>query len=100
MNEQWIDTPSSGYAPGNELDPTLWPEIALTREVLDGLMGFWRQQPPLSLDEVRRFSVLVFNGARTVAILLTHQLRLNTQTPDNEWLTKALEELGREIDGE
>jgi hypothetical protein len=100
MNAQLFDTPYPGPEPVDDYEPTLRPEIAITREVLDTLMGFWRQQPALSLDEVRRFAVLVFNGARTVAILLTHQLRLNAQTPDNEWLAQALEELGREIDGE
>lgn len=82
--------------PVDEAELTLRPEIVLTRELLATLMRFWRQ-PGLTLDDARRLAMLVFSGARTVAILVTHQLRLNGQAPDNEWLKEVLDELGKEI---
>jgi len=73
----------------------LWVEVENTRDVLDGVMMLWEQQlPTLTIDDARRLSVLVFNAARTVAILLTHQLRMNPHAQNMEWLDKALEQLG------
>jgi hypothetical protein len=85
------DTPQS--------DPALHlhQELAAVREVLDGLMRLWRGQSDPTIDDARRLSVLIFEAARAVAILLTHQLRLSDPTPDYDWLDAALKEMGQEF---
>ncbi|WP_374687025.1 hypothetical protein [Promineifilum sp.] len=99
MTSQTFNSPVSPAAGTKPLD--LWPEVTNARDVLDDLMRLWRaQQPTLTIDDARRLSVLVFNGVRTVAILLTHQLRLNphlAHMADMEWLDKALEQLGEDM---
>jgi hypothetical protein len=76
----------------------LWSEVTNAREVLDGLMRLWRQNE-LTIDDARRLSVLVFNGGRTVAILLAHQTRMNSHSPEiQEWLDEALKQLGEGLD--
>ncbi len=73
-------------------------EVAATREVLDGLLRLWRAQTDLSIDDARRLSVLVFNGARTAAILITHQVRLADRTPDTDWMDAVLDQFGQGLE--
>ncbi len=78
----------------------LWSEVAAAREVMDGLLQLWRAQDELTIDDARRLSVLVFNGARAVASLLYHQARLSKLSPENDWMDAVLAQLGEEMDAE
>jgi hypothetical protein len=100
MKPYLSDTSLPDPAPADDTALHLHQEVAAAREVLDGLMRLWRGQTELTIDDARRLSVLVFSGARTVALLLAHQMRLGVPTDDQDWLTAALEAMGKEYQGE
>lgn len=50
--------------------------------------------------EARRLAALLFNGARTSAILLYHHNRLPDRDDDRTWLISALDALSSEYNTE
>lgn len=89
-------TPTPPRYPDQPGPDDLWAEVAAARETLDGLVALWRAQTEMSIDDARRLSVLLFNGARTVASLLFHQMRLDKSSPNDDWLDEALRQFEEE----
>lgn len=76
-------------------DKDLKFELAIVRQVMDRLLRLWDEQgSTLGTVEGRRLASLIFNGARTAAILLYHQQRLPGREDDQAWLASALAALG------
>ena len=69
--------PTTTYSTLDELPGDLRPELAIVRQVMNRLLRLWDELGS-SLDPVgaRRLATLIFNGARTSAVLLYHQQRL------------------------
>jgi hypothetical protein len=78
-----------------EMPQDLRFELAIVRQVMDRLLRLWDEQgPSLNPVEGRRLASLIFNGARTAAILQYHQQRLPGRGDDQAWLASALAALG------
>ena len=81
--------------PEAEMPQDLRFELAIVRQVMDRLLRLWDEQgPSLNPVEGRRLASLIFNGARTAAILQYHQQRLPDKEDDRAWLASALAALG------
>lgn len=95
---------SANTPPTQPTDPTdtvataldLRPEVAVVRQIIRRLVELWdKQGDDLSTEEGRKLAALIFNGARTAAVLLYHHRRLPDQPSDEQaWLAAALAELG------
>lgn len=82
----------------SDYDLDLRPELGVVRDVMRRLLRLWdRQGDAIAPDEARKLAGLLFNGARTVAVLLFHQSRRPGGEDDGiqRWLAEALEELTR-----
>lgn len=83
----------------DELPTDLRPELAIVRQVMARLLRLWDDQgATLSPAEGRRLAALIFNGARTAAVLLYHQQRLPDRGDEQAWLAAALAALGERHD--
>lgn len=83
-------------------DLDLRPELGVVRDVMRRLLRLWdREGEDIGLEEARKLAGLLFNGARTVAVLLFHQSRRPGNADDDiqNWLAEALEEMTRERGG-
>ena len=82
----------------DELRPDLQPELILVRQVMRRLVNLWdRQGDAIDPEEARKLAGLLFNGARTAAILLYRpSARATAKEDDKKWLTAALDSLGEE----
>ncbi len=83
--------PTTATATTDPLPTDLRPELAIVRQVMNRLLRLWDEQAT-TLDpvEARRLAALIFNGARTSAVLLYHQQRLPGKEDDQAWLASAL----------
>ncbi len=75
-------------------------ELGLVREVMRRLLRLWdKQGDAIASEEARWLAGLLFNGARTVAVMLYQQSRrggVEDEFPN--WLNGALEALGQKYD--
>jgi hypothetical protein len=77
----------------------LRPELAVVRQIMRRLVALWdRQGEAIESEEARRLAALIFNGARTAAILLFQETRRASADKGKDgiedWLAAALDELG------
>ena len=86
--------------PTDDMTLDLRPEVAVVRQIIRRLVELWdKQADDLSPEEGRKLAALIFNGARTAAVLLYHHRRLPEQAHDEQaWLAEALAELGEKYE--
>ena len=86
----------------DDLSLDLRPELALVRQVMRRLVILWdRQGDAIESEEARRLAALIFNGARTAAILLFQETRRPEKKDEMEsWLSDALDALSEELNVE
>lgn len=89
--------PTTTYPATDEVPNNLRPELAIVRQVMNRLLLLWDEQgTSLTPAEGRRLAALIFNGARTAAVLLYHQQRLPDRGDEQAWLAAALAALGEQ----
>jgi len=71
-------------------------ELGIVRQVLRRLVALWDAQgDAIESEEARRLAGLIFNGARTSALLLFQQTRGKEKKDDIQaWLDEALKQVG------
>ena len=86
--------------PTDDTTLDLRPEVAVVRQSIRRLVELWdKEGSTLTTEEGRKLAALIFNGARTAAVLLYHHQRLpGAANDEQEWLAAALAELGEKYD--
>jgi len=87
-----VESESSDPWEDGTLPLNLKPELSVVRQVLRRLVKLWDAQgESIDTEEARRLATLIFNGARTAAILLYQHNRGAKKDEMPDWLDAALD---------